>query len=146
MKFALGLAAAALLAGNPASAAEPQGATPAGDPASDVRAMRMPGSLGSLPRRWDDHRGFVSLFDGKTLKGWDGDPAVWRVEDDAITAVRAATPPRNNDYSSTAAYRRAISTCGSRSASNPAAPAFSTAARPASRGPTAACPARPSPT
>lgn len=98
MKFALGLAAAALLAGNPASAAEPQGVTPAGDPASDVRAMRMPGSLGSLPRRWDDHRGFVSLFDGKTLKGWDGDPAVWRVEDGAITAVRAATPPRNNDY------------------------------------------------
>ncbi len=26
----------------------------------------------------------VSLFDGKTLTGWDGDPKVWRVEDGAI--------------------------------------------------------------
>lgn len=27
----------------------------------------------------------VSLFDGQTLKGWDYDPAVWRVEDSVIT-------------------------------------------------------------
>lgn len=27
----------------------------------------------------------VSLFDGKTLEGWDYDPAVWRVEDGVIT-------------------------------------------------------------
>jgi hypothetical protein len=25
--------------------------------------------------------GFVSIFDGKTLDGWDGDPTYWRVED-----------------------------------------------------------------
>lgn len=25
-------------------------------------------------------KGFVSIFDGKTLKGWDGDPKYWRVE------------------------------------------------------------------
>src|SRR5947209_497540 len=24
--------------------------------------------------------GFVSIFDGKTLTGWDGDPKYWRVE------------------------------------------------------------------
>jgi hypothetical protein len=28
-----------------------------------------------------DAEGFVSLFDGKTLTGWDGDPAVWGVVD-----------------------------------------------------------------
>ncbi|MCB1062528.1 MAG: DUF1080 domain-containing protein [Verrucomicrobiae bacterium] len=28
---------------------------------------------------------FVSLFDGKTLNGWDGDPKLWRVEDGTIT-------------------------------------------------------------
>jgi 3-keto-disaccharide hydrolase len=32
----------------------------------------------------DDHAGFESIFDGKTLSGWDGDPACWRVEDGAI--------------------------------------------------------------
>ena len=28
--------------------------------------------------------GYISLFDGKTLKGWDGCPAVWSVKDDCI--------------------------------------------------------------
>ena len=28
--------------------------------------------------------GFISLFDGKTLKGWDGNPALWSVEDGCI--------------------------------------------------------------
>ena len=26
-----------------------------------------------------------SLFNGRTLEGWDGNPAAWRVEDGAIT-------------------------------------------------------------
>ncbi len=34
--------------------------------------------------------GFQSLFDGKTLQGWDGDPSFWRVEDGAI--VGQTTP------------------------------------------------------
>jgi type 1 glutamine amidotransferase len=29
--------------------------------------------------------GFVSLFDGETLDGWDGDRSIWSVEDGAIT-------------------------------------------------------------
>ena len=33
----------------------------------------------------DKEDGFESIFDGKTLKGWDGDPRFWRVEDEAIT-------------------------------------------------------------
>ncbi|MEO8498416.1 MAG: family 16 glycoside hydrolase, partial [Planctomycetota bacterium] len=32
-----------------------------------------------------DDDGFVSLFDGKTLEGWDGDPKFWSVSDGAIT-------------------------------------------------------------
>ncbi len=38
----------------------------------------------------------AALFDGRTLDGWEGDPAVWRVEDGAITGGSlAATVPRN---------------------------------------------------
>jgi tRNA threonylcarbamoyl adenosine modification protein TsaD len=36
---------------------------------------------------------FVSLFDGQTLKGWDGDPKLWRVEDGAITGETKADAP-----------------------------------------------------
>jgi len=32
----------------------------------------------------DDRTGFESIFDGKTLKGWDGDPQFWRVENETI--------------------------------------------------------------
>jgi hypothetical protein len=32
----------------------------------------------------DENTGFKSIFDGKTLKDWDGDPQYWRVEDGAI--------------------------------------------------------------
>jgi hypothetical protein len=39
------------------------------------------------PLDFNDHTGYVSLFDGKDLKGWDGDPSVWRVEDGAIVGV-----------------------------------------------------------
>ena len=29
----------------------------------------------------DDNDGFVQIFDGSSLNGWDGDPTYWRVED-----------------------------------------------------------------
>jgi len=35
---------------------------------------------GAEPLALDDHGGFASIFDGSTLKGWDGDPAFWRAE------------------------------------------------------------------
>lgn len=34
--------------------------------------------------------GWISLFDGKTLDGWDGDPRFWSVKDGAITGVTTA--------------------------------------------------------
>jgi hypothetical protein len=38
----------------------------------------------------DDNRGFASIFDGKTLKDWDGDPTYWRVENGCL--VGETTP------------------------------------------------------
>ena len=35
----------------------------------------------------DDQDGFVQIFDGKTLNGWEGDSTYWSVQDGAITGV-----------------------------------------------------------
>lgn len=40
--------------------------------------------------------GWVNLFDGKTLRGWDGDPAYWSVEDGAITGKTDGTLKMNH--------------------------------------------------
>ena len=40
-----------------------------------------------------------SLFDGKTLKNWDGDPKFWKVEDGAIVGqTTKETPTRGNTF------------------------------------------------
>ena len=40
-----------------------------------------------------DDAGFVQLFDGKTLDGWDGNPEFWSVKDGAITGVTTPEKP-----------------------------------------------------
>jgi len=51
-------------------------------------------SLTAAPARAaDDEAGFTSLFDGKTLSGWDGDPDHWRVEDGLITGENTLEKP-----------------------------------------------------
>ena len=45
-----------------------------------------------------DHTGYVSLFDGVTLKGWDGNPKFWRVEDGAIVGESTVEHPSGNSY------------------------------------------------
>jgi hypothetical protein len=47
---------------------------------------------GADPLVIGDHAGFEAIFDGVTLKGWDGDPAFWRVDHGAI--VGQSTPER----------------------------------------------------
>jgi hypothetical protein len=39
------------------------------------------------------------IFDGKTLKGWDGDPAFWRVENGAIVGeTKPGAMPKQNTF------------------------------------------------
>ena len=40
----------------------------------------------ALPARADDE-GFVALFNGRDLTGWEGDPNLWKVEEGAITGT-----------------------------------------------------------
>ncbi len=55
------------------------------------------------PLDFNDHDGYVSIFDGKTLDGWDGNPKFWRVEDGAIVGESTPERPSGNSY---IVYRR----------------------------------------
>jgi len=50
------------------------------------------------PLDFNDHEGYVSLFDGQTLRGWDGNPKFWRVENGAIVGESTPTNPSGNSY------------------------------------------------
>jgi hypothetical protein len=50
------------------------------------------------PFDFNDHTGYVSLFDGVSLKGWDGNPKFWRVENGAIVGESTPTNPSGNSY------------------------------------------------
>ena len=73
------IASASVVAQQPSSGA-PQGRGRGGGP------------RGADPLVLDDHAGFDAIFDGVSLKGWDGDPTFWRVENGAI--VGESTPDR----------------------------------------------------
>jgi hypothetical protein len=58
-----------------------------------ARLGAQPGGRGGQTRQADDMLGFVSIFDGKTLTGWDGDPNFWKVENGVITAESTPENP-----------------------------------------------------
>jgi hypothetical protein len=67
-------------------------------------AAQQPG--GYVPRQSDrpqsvdgDEPGFERIFDGRTLKDWEGDPTYWRVEDGAIVGeITPATVIKSNTF------------------------------------------------
>jgi hypothetical protein len=58
----------------------------------------MPRFHDPLPYDIDEHSGYVQIFDGKTLKGWDGDPTIWRVQDEVMVGETMQDKPRGNSY------------------------------------------------
>jgi putative membrane-bound dehydrogenase-like protein len=52
-----------------------------------------------VPDALADEDGFESIFDGKTLKNWDGNPKFWSVEDGAITGqTTKENPTKGNTF------------------------------------------------
>ena len=82
------------------TAAADQGAGPAQPPPAGGAQPGATGAQGGRGRGGgvfpetepDDMAGFVPIFDGKTLSGWDGDPRFWRVENGEI--VGETTPEK----------------------------------------------------
>ena len=65
---------------------------------SDKRIKRDYGFYEPEPLDFDDHQGYVQIFDGVSLKSWDGDPNIWHVEDGAIVGESSKEKPVANSY------------------------------------------------
>jgi hypothetical protein len=50
------------------------------------------------PMAFAEHEGYIALFDGVSLKGWDGNPRFWRAEGGAIVGESTAQNPSGNSY------------------------------------------------
>ncbi len=50
------------------------------------------------PIDFADHAGWVSMFDGATLKGWDGDTSYWSVQNGAIFSQSTCEKPTGTIY------------------------------------------------
>lgn len=83
-------------AGDLSAVAQQPTATP--DTQADKRVPRYYGFFEPEPLDFNDHTGYQPLFDGATLKNWDGDPAVWKVEDGAIVGESTKEKPVGNSY------------------------------------------------
>src|ERR1700709_1844410 len=59
-------------------------------------APNVPGFTQPAPMDFNDHEGYVSLFNGKNLDGRDGNPRFWRVEDGAIIGESTPANPSGN--------------------------------------------------
>jgi hypothetical protein len=93
-----------IVAGGAVGLALLAGAAPlAGQAAGSQSTPVQTGTKGAPPARpsifvppepfdFGDRAGWTSLFDGTTLQGWDGNPAVWKVENGAMVAE--STPAR----------------------------------------------------
>jgi hypothetical protein len=50
------------------------------------------------PIAFDDHEGWVSIFDGASLKNWEGNLDIWRLEDGAIVGESTREKPSGTTY------------------------------------------------
>ena len=73
----------------PAGQQPPAGQAPAGQGRGQGRGG---GPRGPQPLPFENHDGYTQIFDGTSLKGWEGDPKFWRVEGGAIVGQ---TTPEN---------------------------------------------------
>lgn len=70
-----------------------------------LAAAPLMAQTGYVPKQSDrpeplvDESGFASMFDGKSLQGWEGDPKYWRLEEGCITGeITPETVVKSNTF------------------------------------------------
>jgi hypothetical protein len=104
MGVGIGLSLGAAVQFGAGAAQQPQprsqarGYRPAGQGPPSTQVGRGRGFTEPSPMDFNDHEGYVPLFDGVSLKGWDGNPKFWRVEDASIVGESTPANPSGNSY------------------------------------------------
>jgi len=78
--------------------ARPAFSQPAGTPPPNPAAGRAGFGRGAQPIDYADNEGWISLFDGETLNGWQGDTKYWSVKDGAIYVEPTCEKPTGTIY------------------------------------------------
>ena len=95
--LSIAVSASALLALAPWAMSQPPGGIPGAAPGAS--GGRGGGQRGSAVQYDDnDNTGFQSLFDGKSLNGWEGAPGMWDIKDSAIHIDTACGHPTGTTY------------------------------------------------
>jgi hypothetical protein len=85
-----------------ALAQSPQPPAPSPQPPPAQQAGRGGRGFGGFtqpdPIDFEDHTGWKSIFDGKTLEGWDGNMEIWHVENGAMVAESTCEQPTGAAY------------------------------------------------
>jgi hypothetical protein len=96
MTVSLGRVSAA--AGGQATGAQ-QPAAPQAPAQPAPAAPQRPAARGAAPLDPSDHTGFQQIFDGTSMKNWDGDPAYWRAENGTLIGqTTEANPLKENTF------------------------------------------------
>jgi hypothetical protein len=75
------------------------GQSPTGGSAqSRSQTASTPRYVPALPMDFNDRQGWISMFDGTSLRGWDGPTDLWRIENGAIVVQSKAEPPTGPVY------------------------------------------------
>jgi hypothetical protein len=100
LRFVFSIAAVSLLAQTPQAPARGT-PPPAGQPGAPAQGAARGGGgryVDPDPISFNDHAGWIQMFDGVSLKGWDGPMDLWHIEDGAIVVQSKADPPTGSVY------------------------------------------------
>ncbi len=94
----MGIGAMALVLLAPTAHSQPPAGGPGGPGGASGRGGGGGGRGRGTPFNYADNEGWTSLFDGKTMNGWDGDSKFWSIKDSSIYVAPSCEKPTGTIY------------------------------------------------